>query len=184
MPARREPGVNRAAILAAGYESIATRGYQDATTAAICHLAGVSSGTFFHYFPTKQDLLLALLDEHEPPPPDQTVHDIVTNVLEEVSDPLMPAFVREVSTLSQLPQVQAVLTTHAGQRRTRLRAAVTRGHTDKSVRTDVSIDDLVLRLEVVLDGLEAVAATRSDLDLERLTEAAEGLVADVVAPST
>ena len=51
----------REAILSAAYRQFATNGYDRTTTAAICREAGISSGTFFHYFPTKLDALVGVL---------------------------------------------------------------------------------------------------------------------------
>ena len=59
-PTRRRGAGNRDALIRAGFEAIASLGYARATTAEICRRAGVSSGTFFHYFATKEELLLAM----------------------------------------------------------------------------------------------------------------------------
>lgn len=50
-------------MLVAGYECFAELGYTAATTTVICERAGVSSGTFFHFFPTKIRLLTAILED-------------------------------------------------------------------------------------------------------------------------
>lgn len=49
------------AILAAAYRCFATVGYETTSTADICRAADISSGTLFHYFPTKLDILMTLL---------------------------------------------------------------------------------------------------------------------------
>lgn len=56
-------GVGRDALLAAAYQQIARLGYSGATTAKICAAAGVGSGTFFHFFPAKVDVVAALLEQ-------------------------------------------------------------------------------------------------------------------------
>lgn len=48
-------------IVDAALTCFAASGYHGTTTAAICREARIGSGTFFHYFPTKQDVLLAIL---------------------------------------------------------------------------------------------------------------------------
>src|SRR5699024_12540014 len=66
MPRPIDPQRHRARrlqIIDAGLTVFARRGYAGATTAAICREAGIGSGTFFHYFPTKLSLVLAILDE-------------------------------------------------------------------------------------------------------------------------
>lgn len=56
-------GAGRTAVLVAGYECFAELGYAAATTTVICERASVSSGTFFHFFPTKIRLLTAILED-------------------------------------------------------------------------------------------------------------------------
>jgi len=51
----------RSAIVRAATGQFAEHGFSGATTAAICRAAGISSGTFFHYFPNKLELLVAVL---------------------------------------------------------------------------------------------------------------------------
>ncbi len=52
----------RRAILEAAGRQFADVGYDRTSTASICRAAGVSSGTFFHHFPTKLDVLVGVLD--------------------------------------------------------------------------------------------------------------------------
>jgi AcrR family transcriptional regulator len=54
---------NRQRLLEEAAKEIATAGYQRANTNRISKAAGFASGTIFNYFPTKKDLILALLDE-------------------------------------------------------------------------------------------------------------------------
>lgn len=49
------------AILAAAYRCFGTAGYETTSTADVCRAARISSGTLFHYFPTKIDILSTLL---------------------------------------------------------------------------------------------------------------------------
>jgi AcrR family transcriptional regulator len=51
----------RARILAAAEKLITERGYEEAKIADICEEADVAYGTFFSHFPTKEDLLLAMV---------------------------------------------------------------------------------------------------------------------------
>lgn len=43
---------------------LVTRGYAGTTTAAIAELAGLSQGAMFNHFPTKEDLLAAVVEEY------------------------------------------------------------------------------------------------------------------------
>jgi AcrR family transcriptional regulator len=51
----------RERLLAAAVAVFAEQGFQAGTTKAITQRAGVAEGLLFHYFPTKTDLLLAVL---------------------------------------------------------------------------------------------------------------------------
>ncbi len=53
----------RSHILDAAVERFSTDGYNAASVDDICAEAGVSKGAFYHHFPTKQAVFLALLEE-------------------------------------------------------------------------------------------------------------------------
>lgn len=50
-------------ILESARELIYSRSYADVGVAAICEHAGVKKGSFYHFFPSKRDLTLAVLDK-------------------------------------------------------------------------------------------------------------------------
>lgn len=49
-------------ILDSARELIYSRSYADVGVAAICEHAGVKKGSFYHFFPSKRDLTLSMLD--------------------------------------------------------------------------------------------------------------------------
>ena len=49
-------------ILDSARELIYSRSYTDVGVAAICEHAGVKKGSFYHFFPSKRDLTLSMLD--------------------------------------------------------------------------------------------------------------------------
>lgn len=51
-------------IVDAARELIYARSYADVGVAEICEHAGVQKGSFYHFFPSKRDLTLAVLDVH------------------------------------------------------------------------------------------------------------------------
>jgi TetR/AcrR family transcriptional repressor of nem operon len=53
----------RERIVQSARELIYSRSYADVGVAEICKQAGVQKGSFYHFFPSKQDLALAILDE-------------------------------------------------------------------------------------------------------------------------
>ena len=59
-PVRHE--ARRLAIIDAALTCFAADGFDRTTTATICRTAGIGSGTFFHYFPTKLGVLLAIIE--------------------------------------------------------------------------------------------------------------------------
>ena len=61
-----DPGkhaARRDAILAAARSCFARKGFHQTSTAAICAQAGMSPGNLFHYFPTKQAIIAAIVDQ-------------------------------------------------------------------------------------------------------------------------
>lgn len=56
------PGDTRDRLLASARDLIYARSYADVGVQAICELAGVRKGSFYHFFPSKRDLTLAVLD--------------------------------------------------------------------------------------------------------------------------
>ena len=53
---------NREAILAAGIEVFSERGFGEATIRDLIRASGLSTGTFYNYFPDKDSVLRALVD--------------------------------------------------------------------------------------------------------------------------
>ncbi|MCB5991359.1 TetR/AcrR family transcriptional regulator [Janibacter melonis] len=165
--ARGAPGVMREAILRAGLTTIGDRGYRHATTREICRRAGVSSGTFFHYFPTKADLLLALLDRGEDQPAAPDLRAFLDEVVAEAADPVVRAFVREVSTLADVPGLAEVLEAEETGRRARLVAALETERAAGRAGTAVALEEQVRRVELLVAGYESLVAT-SEVDARAL----------------
>lgn len=63
-PQRERRARTRAAVLRAAGRVFAERGFHAATLDDVAGEAGVSKGALYHYFPSKQELFLALLNEH------------------------------------------------------------------------------------------------------------------------
>ena len=87
---RRRPRQRRAhatvsAILEAAAEVFAREGYARATTNRIAARAGVSIGSLYQYFPNKDALLAALLEQHH-----ADVHAVVERTFVTLADPAVP----------------------------------------------------------------------------------------------
>ncbi|MBA3870812.1 MAG: TetR/AcrR family transcriptional regulator [Anaerolineae bacterium] len=54
---------NRERLIAAGYKVLSEKGYEATTVKEVAHVAGVSPGLFHYYFASKDELLLAVLNE-------------------------------------------------------------------------------------------------------------------------
>jgi AcrR family transcriptional regulator len=92
----------RAAILEAAAVEFARNGIDGTSTAAICKRAGIGSGTLFHYFPTKRDIVRELFAADIPdvedlcaralaePDPDRGLEMMLDRLLAELVDPLAP----------------------------------------------------------------------------------------------
>lgn len=63
--ARGERGERRAEIIQAATEVIAERGYRGATLAAVAERVGLTQQGLMHYFPTKEALLVAVLEARD-----------------------------------------------------------------------------------------------------------------------
>lgn len=161
-PARHE--ARRLVIIDAALTVFAERGYDGATTAAICRRAGIGSGTFFHYFPTKLDLLLAILtlgiqevrEQAElyagRTDPLGVLLEIVERGADEAADPRMPGFVRAVGGVMHQPDVAAKLEEDAQVQRDLLRPWVEKAQRAGEIRTDLTAEQITSWLYLLTDG--------------------------------
>ncbi|WP_277208178.1 TetR/AcrR family transcriptional regulator [Isoptericola croceus] len=160
----------RLQIIDAGLTVIAERGYDGATTARICRQAGIGSGTFFHYFATKADLLLAILELGTAETREKAAAfegrtdalavllELVGAAADEAADPRVPGFVRAVAGVMHVPAVAAALAEDDAAQRELLLHWVERGRAAGEVRTDVPAGRLASWLTLLMDGfLERVA---------------------------
>jgi AcrR family transcriptional regulator len=167
-PAKYES--RRAAIVEAASEQFSTLGYQRSTTAGICRAAGISSGTFFHYFPTKLDALVAVLESGRDDLRAQLA-DIERRVagLEallsyaswfeaEIADPSYPVFAAGFTGVESEPLVAAALEAEARVVRGFLLQQVGEGQARGEIRRDASQTELATWASWLLDGAAQAAA--------------------------
>jgi AcrR family transcriptional regulator len=183
----------RLQIIDAALTAFAGLGYDGATTAAICRHAGIGSGTFFHYFPTKAAVLLAILDlgtgetrewfaaQEGRDDARNVVLDWVRHTADQTADPRMPGFVRAVGAVMAEPDVATALAADEEAQRCGLRPWVSRARDAGQVRTDISADDLTSWVMLLLDGFLGRLATQdaftADGQRATLVDAVERLLA-------
>ncbi|QYJ05408.1 TetR/AcrR family transcriptional regulator [Nocardioides panacisoli] len=173
-PERHE--ARRLVIIDAALTRFAADGYERATTAAICREAGISSGTFFHYFPTKLGLLLAILDLGTAETRDwfaaqegrddgaRVVLDYVEHAAEDFADPRLPGFVRAVGALMGVPEVAHALARDDDAVRSGLTPWVGRAQRAGGVRDDLSAGRLAEWVLAIVDGYVGRLASAPGFD--------------------
>lgn len=76
----------RSRIVAAAKTRFHARSYADVGIQEICENAGIQKGSFYHFFPSKRDLVLAVIDEF--------ADDWATGFVAEAFDPALPPMER------------------------------------------------------------------------------------------
>lgn len=183
----------RLQIIDAALTCFAAEGYAGATTGAICRQAGIGSGTYFHYFPTKAAVLLAILEVGTAETRDwfagqsgrtdarQVVLDWVRYSAAQYVDPRLAGFVRAVGAVMTEPEVAAALAADEQAQRDGLLPWVRRARAAGEVRTDLSAPALTAWVMLVLDGFLGRIAADPDFTARGqsrwLTDAVERLLA-------
>ncbi|WP_147916048.1 TetR/AcrR family transcriptional regulator [Ruania zhangjianzhongii] len=176
-PQRHE--ARRLQIIDAALTVIAARGYEGATTAAICREARIGSGTFFHYFPTKVELLLAILtlgtDEVSElgdelagfEDPLAAIGRIVDQAIADAADPRIGGFVLAVAAVMHQPQVAAALQADEDAQARLLVDWLARAQEAGQIRTDLPAARLGSWVRLLLDGFLERIATEEGFTAER-----------------
>jgi AcrR family transcriptional regulator len=162
----------RADIVGAAYRCMARHGYERTTTALICRSAGVSSGTFFHYFPTKAAVLVAVLQDGLRETREvfagireTAAHDAVAalarwrdHVLDQAADPDLAGFVAAIGAVPDDAGVVAALRAETALVREALTYVVAAGRRQGTMRADRTPERVAAWLDIVARGLLEVAA--------------------------
>lgn len=147
-----------------------SRGGIDATTAQICREAGIGSGTFFHYFPAKLDVLRAIIElgmaESEEwfatqsgrKDPLGVLLDHADRIQAEAADPRVPGFVLAVSAALNKPAVADVLADEQRALRAALHPWVDSARERGLLRTDWSPEETIGWILALEDGFIAAVA--------------------------
>jgi AcrR family transcriptional regulator len=151
-------------IIDAALTCFAAEGYTGATTGGICRTAGIGSGTFFHYFPTKAAVLLAIIEHGTQETRDwfaaqegrddarEVVLDWVRHTAGQATDPRLPGFVRAVGAVMTEPSIVAALAADEEAQRRGLRRWVVRAQKAGEIRTDLAARAVTSWVMLILDG--------------------------------
>lgn len=161
-PAKHE--ARRLQIIDAALTSFATDGYERATTAAICRTAGIGSGTFFHYFPTKSAVLVAILEygTHETrewfaaqqgrTDAREVLSEYVGHSADEYADERVAGFIHAVVAVMGEPDIAAALAADVDAVRDCLTPWVEMAQQRGEIREDLTPVRATRWLMVLLDG--------------------------------
>ncbi len=97
----------RQRIIDAARDLLYTRSYGDVGVQAICERAGVKKGSFYHFFPSKQALTLAVIEEH--------LLISKRQILDQAFDPAQPPLERIRRFAARVYEVQKELRDLTGQ---------------------------------------------------------------------
>jgi AcrR family transcriptional regulator len=167
----------RLLILDAAITCFAEHGYRRATTAQICRTAGIGSGTLFHYFPTKADLLVGILeldtaqlrgyfDQAGDQDAWTAVEGYLRRALRETTDPRVPGFVQAVIGVATDPAFAAALAQNERAARDGLGELLIRAQAEGTVRTDLVARRLASWISLLVDGFVGAVATDPGFDPE------------------
>lgn len=174
-------GQGREALIEAGYVCFAELGYAGATTARICARAGVGSGTFFHFFPTKVALLIEILRQSlaeteartreltELADRDATaaLDAWLDNLARDAGDPHLAGFIAALGALPPEPAITELLHSEAAATHALLTTVVTSGQQQSRWRTDATAYDLATWIGIVADGVLVRVSEDPEFSLSR-----------------
>lgn len=167
----------RLQIIDAGLTVFARCGYVGATTADICREARIGSGTFFHYFPTKDSLILAILQEGSTETreffaaqagrtdPVQVLLDWVHHTLQDLRDPRATGFIAVVSGLSMREEIATALRAEEETIRAGLVHWLHRAQETDQVRHDLPAERLAGWIMLLVDGFSGRVGASGEFDV-------------------
>ncbi|CAM00898.1 TetR family transcriptional regulator [Saccharopolyspora erythraea NRRL 2338] len=159
----------RAKILQAAAEEFAVNGVDGTSTAGICRRAGIGSGTLFHYFPTKRDIVHALFRDDlarnaEVHPrvlradAEQGFDLLVGHLLAELANPLTPGLAATaVLQANRDPEFAEILTTDTERTHEVLTGLLRRMADDGGYRLALPADRLARWIQKLVDAAYLMA---------------------------
>lgn len=193
-PARQQ--ARRQQILEAAIACFIRKGFHATRTAEICAQAGMSPGNLFHYFPTKEAIIAAIVEEDQRETAErfvaagrasdlyQALLDIVDDSLRMLADPVYTRIGLEVlAEAVRNPEVFACVARGEEVRKAELArllaAAVERGQARLALPPAQAADWVLL----LLDGAFGRAMVEAHFDTAAYRALVLGALAAVVAPA-
>ncbi|WP_151775520.1 TetR/AcrR family transcriptional regulator [Streptomyces abyssomicinicus] len=174
--------VRRAAILSAAAEVFAERGYDGATTAAICKRAGVGSGTLFHYFADKRTMFLAIvaddlttvtagLERIDRTDPVRALDEVLGLLTADLGDPVAPGLAAAMIQLARRdPEFAATVIAKDESARRAVAALVVDGQATGAFAPDTDPDRAARWIVAITDAGHLIS---DDPGFDTATERAE-----------
>lgn len=170
-------------IVRAASACIARDGYERTSTARICAVAEVSSGTFFHYFPTKADVLVAILAEDldrtrevfaeisrtARRDADLALGQWRDHVLGDASDPDLAGLVAALGSVPDNTRIASILHAETDLVRDTLTQVVTAGSEQNVFRSDLPPERIAMWLDMLARGILAHAAEDGAISADKLS---------------
>lgn len=187
----------RRQIVAAAAVCFARRGFHRATMPEICAEAGLSPGTVYRYFRSKEDLIEALVEQDRAeslalmqglaaaPDLRAAIRDGVAETLAAVGDPAEAAVYLEVGAeAARNPRVGAIVRRHdesvTGELTALLRRAQERGEVAAGLDPRVAAEVI----SALVDGLISRKALAPEIDLARYVPLAQRMIDDLLRPDS
>jgi AcrR family transcriptional regulator len=129
-PRQARAAATVAAILGAAAEAVARDGFERANVNQIAERAGVSIGSLYQYFPSKEALLVQLIEHHTTAgmdtldevlarvgdaPLDAAVREVITAMVDVHRGDLNRALTRELDALGRLEELERAIDERAGR---------------------------------------------------------------------
>jgi AcrR family transcriptional regulator len=189
----------RQQILDAALRCFSRDGFHNTTTADIVRESGVSQGTLYLYFTTKDDIIVALADDRRHgdallsalAQSEQDAVDGLGLLLEfygrSLSDPNRTDS-RRVSIQGwaealRNPAIHASIVGNTAAVRRQIAALIARGQADGQVRADVDPDGVAQTLIATFQGLTLQASLGEVIDLAAIGRTMDGMLLGLLTPA-
>lgn len=169
-------------IIDAALTCFAAQGFDRTSTAEICRTAGIGSGTLFHYFPTKIDILLAILETGQAETeeffsrfdassePLDVINGYVSHEASNLSDERATGFVRAVGALLNESRVTGELAKQRQLTEQLLIPWISQAQAAGTIRSDLSERRLLKWLLALIDSFASAVAEDDHFDATAETE--------------